>query len=107
MNITMKNDNSMTKKYYFFFLLLTMFVVSVSHPAFAAGGVDTGLSTVSAIRDWINDWVPIVAVIAIIALGISWMMGLIQAGTAIKTSFGVIIIGSAAYLVSLAGLSVS
>ncbi len=79
----------------------------ISHPVLAAGGVDTGLTTVTAIKDWINTWVPIVAVIAIIAIGIAWTIGLIQAGTAIKTAFGVVIVGSATYLVSLAGLAAS
>lgn len=66
-----------------------------------AGGVDTGASSLNNVKQWLMTWIPAAATIIIIAMAIAWMTHLIHAGIALRVIVGLIVVGSASYIVGL------
>jgi len=81
-------------------LSLFLMTLIVSYPAYAAGGVDTATSSLTSLKSWIDQWVPILCLIALIISTVCWLTHLIQFNFAIKLIAGFIIIGSAPYILS-------
>lgn len=82
----------------------TMALITASNAAMAAG-VDTGSSSLGALKQWMMTWIPIAATILIIITAIMWMSHVMHHNFAIRIVGGLIVIGSASYLVGLFGLS--
>ncbi len=82
-------------------LVMTFFV---SPTAFAAG-VDTGSSAMSSLQAWMMEWIPIGAALLIIACALGWIAHLVRADFAVRCVVGLIVVGSASYLVGLFGIA--
>jgi len=90
------------KKNIGYILFAMAFVLS---PTFAmAAGVDTGSSSLTSMQTWLDTWIPLAATLAVIGAGLALAAHLINWGVAWKLGAGMIIIGSASYIVSLFGL---
>lgn len=83
--------------------LTGLFMVAAPQLALAAG-VDTGESGATSIQTWLNEWIPIGCAIAIVVSAFAWMLHLIPMSWAVRVGVGLIVIGSASYLVSLTGV---
>lgn len=75
-----------------------------SSGAFAAG-TDTGSSSMTSLQTWMMEWIPLGAALLIIACALAWIAHMIQAAFAVRVVIGLIVIGSASYLVGLFGIS--
>lgn len=75
-----------------------------SSTSFAAG-VDTGTSAMSSLQAWMMEWIPIGAALLIIACAIGWIAHLVRADFAVRCVVGLIVVGSASYLVGLFGIA--
>lgn len=82
----------------------TTALIAASNVAVAAG-VDTGTSSLNAVKQWMMTWIPIAATILIIVTAVMWMSHVMHHNWAIRIVGGLIVIGSASYLVGLFGLS--
>ncbi|EBW7114466.1 conjugal transfer protein TraM [Salmonella enterica subsp. enterica serovar Telelkebir] len=90
------------KKYGPALLLGFMFIVM---PELAlAGGTDTGESTATSIETWLDTWIPLACTIGIIVSSLLWMLHVLPASWIPRIVFGLVFIGSAAYLVSMTGV---
>ncbi|CAD0362308.1 TrbC/VirB2 family protein [Xanthomonas campestris pv. campestris] len=69
-----------------------------------AQGVDTGASSMNAIRTWLMTWIPIAATILVIVSFILWMAHILRQDFAVRLIVGLVGIGSASYIVGLFGL---
>lgn len=74
----------------------------VSTPAFAQ--VDTATDSLTGIQDWLEGWIPLACFLAIVACGLGWMFNMLRLDLFLRLAGGMILIGSASYLVSLFGL---
>lgn len=84
---------------------VAMIAVLSVHPAFASGA-DTSSETWSAMQTWLNTWIPLMCAVGLIVIGIGWgVLHMIPATVGWKAVLGMIIAGSASYLVSLTGLA--
>lgn len=79
-------------------------IMSASQLAVAAG-VDTGSSSMNGAKTWLMTWIPIAATIAIIVVALGWMFHMVNLTVAGRLGVGLMVIGSASYLVGLFGLS--
>ncbi|QSQ62252.1 TrbC/VirB2 family protein [Xanthomonas translucens] len=79
-------------------------LMMLSATAQAAGGVDTGSSSMTSMQTWLMTWIPIAATILIIVSAIAWIAHLLRHEWAVRFVIGLIVIGSASYLVGLFGL---
>lgn len=70
-----------------------------------AAGVDTASSSLNSIEQWMRTWIPIAATILVIVTAFMWMGHVMHHNVAMRIIGGLIIIGSASYLVGLFGLS--
>jgi hypothetical protein len=77
----------------------------VASGAATAAGVDTGTSSMTAITTWLMTWIPLSAVILIVVSAIAWIAHLIRMDWAVRLVVGLIVVGSASYIVGLFGLS--
>ncbi|HGF4131618.1 TPA: TrbC/VirB2 family protein [Escherichia coli] len=59
----------------------------------------------SSVQSWMMTWIPIAATVLIIVSAIAWIAHMLPASWAVRIVIGLIIIGSASYLVGLFGLS--
>jgi len=88
--------------------LLTAWVFAfsffASSAAFAAG-TDTGSSAMTSLQTWMMEWIPLGAALLIIACAIGWIAHLVKAAFAVRCVVGLIVVGSASYLVGLLGVS--
>ncbi|MFP1771059.1 TrbC/VirB2 family protein [Lonsdalea quercina] len=84
--------------------MFMMFALCVPELALAAG-VDTGESSLTSVNSWLMTWIPLAATVLIIVSAIAWMAHMLPASWAVRIVIGLIVIGSAAYLVGLFGLS--
>lgn len=72
--------------------------------AACAAGVDTGTQSMNSIHSWMMTWIPIAATLLIIVSAIAWIAHLLRADWAVRIVVGLIVVGSASYLVGLFGL---
>jgi hypothetical protein len=72
--------------------------------AFAAG-IDTGSSSMASLQAWMMEWIPIGAALLIIACALGWIAHLVRADFAVRCVVGLIVVGSASYLVGLFGIA--
>lgn len=70
-----------------------------------AAGTDTGSSSMTSLQTWMMEWIPLGAALLIIACAIGWIAHVVQASFAVRCVVGLIVIGSASYLVGLFGIS--
>jgi len=75
-----------------------------SSTAYAAG-TDTGSSAMSSLQAWMMEWIPIGAALLIIACAIGWIAHLVRADFAVRCVVGLIVVGSASYIVGLFGIA--
>lgn len=94
--------NASLKKY-LKMVMLVVFCFSLPEVAMAAGA-DTGESGATSLQTWLNEWIPIGAAIAIVVCAFAWMLHLISMAWASRVAIGLIVMGSASYLVSLTGV---
>lgn len=78
---------------------LVMATMMVSAPALAQ--VNTAETGLTNIEDWLTQWIPILATLSIIVAALAWMAGFARMDVAIRIVVGLIVIGSASYLVGL------
>jgi len=83
--------------------VVTAVMMLMSAAAWAAG-VDTGSKSMNAINTWLMTWIPIAATLLIIVCAIAWIAHVLRADWAVRIVVGLIVIGSASYLVGLFGL---
>ncbi|WP_427047288.1 TrbC/VirB2 family protein [Halomonas casei] len=76
--------------------LMALFTVS---PALAQ--VDTATQGLGQLETWFTTWIPVGATLAIVAVGLGLMFGFGRMDIAIRMVLGLILIGSASYLVGL------
>lgn len=82
-------------------LVLTLLVSSTA----MAAGTDTGASALSSLQAWMMEWIPIGAALLIIACALGWIAHLVRADFAVRCVVGLIVVGSASYLVGLFGIA--
>lgn len=76
---------------------LAVALLMVSVPALAqVNTAETGLTNV---ENWLTQWIPILATLAIIVTAVAWMAGFARMDFAIRIVVGLIVIGSASYIV--------
>ncbi|SAL80228.1 TrbC/VirB2 family protein [Caballeronia telluris] len=80
---------------------LTFFASSTAY----AAGTDTGSSAMSSLQAWMMEWIPIGAALLIIACAIGWIAHLVRADFAVRCVVGLIVVGSASYIVGLFGIA--
>lgn len=88
-----------------FFPVLFILIAACMPELAMAAGVDTGESSMSSINDWLMTWIPVAATVLIVVCAIGWIAHVIRADFAIRVVVGLIVCGSASYLVGLFGLS--
>lgn len=82
--------------------------VATVHPAFASGGMDTSTETWNNIQTWLNTWIPLMCAVGVIVVGIGWgVLHVIPPSKGWTAILGMMIAGSASYLVSLTGIGSS
>lgn len=86
-------------------LLLFMVFLLISEPAFAQALFDSGTNFLTALQNLLtNTWARIIAIIAVIGLGILWMTGRLAWGVAASVIGGIILVfGAPAIVDSIAG----
>ncbi len=86
-------------------LLLFGVFVFVSEPAYAQALFDSGTNFLTALQNLLtNTWARIIAIIAVIGLGILWMTGRLAWGIAASVIGGIILVfGAPAIVDSIAG----
>ena len=82
-------------------LVLTFLASSIA----MAAGTDTGSSALSSLQAWMMEWIPIGAALLIIACALGWIAHLVRADFAVRCVVGLIVVGSASYLVGLFGIA--
>ena len=85
-------------------LALTVFFTFMLPEVAMAAGADTGESGATSFQTWLNEWIPIGCAIVIVVCAFAWMLHVISMAFASRIVIGLIIIGSASYLVSLLGV---
>lgn len=88
--------------------LLTAWVFAISFFASSAAfasGTDTGSSSMTSLQTWMMEWIPLGAALLIIVCALAWIAHMVQAAFAVRVVIGLIVIGSASYLVGLFGIS--
>lgn len=79
----------------------SILLLSVLHSAaFASGGVDTSVSGLNSLYSWVRLWLPMAATLGVIGIAIACIFNLMSVSSAVKPVLGLIVAGSAAYLVS-------
>lgn len=78
---------------------LVMATMMVSAPVLAQ--VNTAETGLSNIQDWLTQWIPILATLAIIVAALAWMAGYARMDVAIRIVVGLIVIGSSSYIVGM------
>lgn len=81
---------------------LAFAVLMTAMPALAQ--VDTAESSLSNAQDWLNTWIPLACVLVIIGAGLALLAGMLRMDWFIRGTMGMIIIGSASYIVSFFGI---
>lgn len=82
-----------------FTLSIALMALLTASPAFAQ--VDTAQQGLGQLESWFTTWIPLGATLAIIAVGLGLMFGFGRMDIAIRLCLGLILIGSASYLVGL------
>lgn len=82
-------------------IILALFAVS---GVAMAQGVDTATSSLTSLKTWVMTWIPIAAALMIIGTAIAWIAHMIRADWALRITLGLIVVGSAAYIVGFFGL---
>lgn len=82
-----------------FTLMFALLTLLMATPAFAQ--VDTATQGLGQLETWITTWIPLGATLAIVAVGIGLIFGFGRMDIAIRIVLGLILIGSASYLVGL------
>ena len=82
-------------------VLFTLLMATLLMSAPALAQVDTAEEGLQNIEDWMTQWIPILATLAIMAAALAWMTGFARMDLAIRIILGLIVIGSASYLVGL------
>ena len=89
-----------------FFPVAMFMLAALCVPELAlAAGADTGESSLNSVQSWMMTWIPIAATVLIIASAIAWIAHMLPASWAVRIVIGLIVVGSASYLVGLFGLS--
>ena len=93
------------KNRYVLFLLISMILVSYPDVAHAQALFDSGTNFLNALMDLLtNTWARIIAIIAVVGLGILWMTGRLAWGIAASVIGGIILVfGAPAIVDSIAG----
>lgn len=88
-----------------FFPAVMFMLVALCVPELAlAAGADTGESSLNSFNSWMMTWIPLAATVLIIASAIAWMAHMLPASWAVRFVIGLIVVGSASYIVGLFGL---
>ncbi|WP_193061067.1 TrbC/VirB2 family protein [Halomonas sp. 3A7M] len=82
-----------------FTLTFAVLALLMASPAFAQ--VDTASSGLGALETWITTWIPLAATLAVIVIGLGLCFGMGRMDIALRVALGLIIIGSASYIVGL------
>lgn len=90
----------MKRKYNMLVALVLMWVISPN----VLAQVNTAESTLGNFEDWVMGWIPTAATLGIIGCTLAWMFNMMRLDLFFKVAGGLIVIGSASYLVGLAGL---
>lgn len=87
------------------FLILSLILISLPETAHAQALFDSGTNFLNALMDLLtNTWARIIAIIAVVALGILWMTGRLAWGIAASVIGGIILVfGAPAIVDSIAG----
>jgi len=87
------------------FLILSLILISLPENAHAQALFDSGTNFLNALMDLLtNTWARIIAIIAVVGLGILWMTGRLAWGIAASVIGGIILVfGAPAIVDSIAG----
>ena len=90
---------------YFWFLILSLILISIPEIAHAQALFDSGTNFLNALMNLLtNTWARIIAIIAVVGLGILWMTGRLAWGIAASVIGGIILVfGAPAIVDSIAG----
>ena len=93
------------KNRYILFLLISLILVSYPEAALAQALFDSGTNFLNALMNLLtNTWARIIAIIAVVGLGILWMTGRLAWGIAASVIGGIILVfGAPAIVDSIAG----
>ena len=93
------------KNRYVLFLLISLILVSYPEAAHAQALIDSGTNFLNALMNLLtNTWARIIAIIAVVGLGILWMTGRLAWGIAASVIGGIILVfGAPAIVDSIAG----
>jgi len=69
-----------------------------------AAGVDTGSTSANSLQAWLKTWIPLVCAIIIMLAALGWLFHMIPLNYAARAGAGMMVIGSASYIVGLFGL---
>lgn len=83
------------------FILSAFLLSAFQTAAFASGGASTATSGLTSITSWLSTWIPLAATLAVIITALAYMFHMIQLNVMVRLIFGLILIGSASYLVSM------
>lgn len=84
--------------------MLTCMLMLVSGFASAAG-VDTGSSSMNQLNTWLMTWIPIGAALGIVGVAGAWIFGMVPMSITVRVAIGLIVMGSASYIVGMFGLT--
>jgi len=79
----------------------------VTGPAFATSGTDTSTSSLTSAQTWFMTWIPTACTLGLIVSALAWMFHMLRLDWAVRLCAGMIVIGSASYIVGWFGLSSS
>ena len=87
------------------FIILALILISIPETAHAQALFDSGTNFLTALQNLLtNPWARIIAIIAVIGLGILWMTGRLAWGVAASIIGGIILVfGAPAIVDSIAG----
>lgn len=87
-------------------VMLGLAYVLIQHPALAASGMDTSTTAWNNIHTWLTRWVPLACGAVIVVLSIGWgVFHAIPGSFAGRAIIGMMVAGSASYIVDLVGLA--
>lgn len=97
--------NGFFKKYGMAMLTVMLMMTSGLASAATTGGVDTGTSSMNALNTWLMTWIPIGAALGIVGVAGAWIFGMVPMSITVRVAIGLIVMGSASYIVGMFGLT--
>lgn len=82
--------------------VVTLALVGV--PQLAMAQAETATSSLNSLKSWMMLWIPLACTIGLIVSALAWMFHMLRLDFAVRLCIGMIIIGSASFIVGWFGL---